>query len=63
MEFKLEDSLKERLLEGVVTGHMIGISSSDIRRRVADRLGIRYLVPLEVEVYIAEQRLYTHRCD
>jgi nicotinate-nucleotide adenylyltransferase len=37
---------------------VIGISSSAIRRRVARRLPIRYLVPAEVEKYITEQKLY-----
>lgn len=36
----------------------IGISSSDIRRRVAQGLSIRYLVPQEVERYINEHKLY-----
>jgi len=37
---------------------IIGISSSDIRRRLAGGLSIRYLVPLQVEKYIAEHRIY-----
>lgn len=36
----------------------VGISSSDIRRRIAEGVSIRYLVPQEVEKYIAEHRLY-----
>jgi nicotinate-nucleotide adenylyltransferase len=37
---------------------VIGISSSEIRRRLAQGLPIRYLVPTEVEKYITEHRIY-----
>ncbi|NWF77309.1 MAG: nicotinate-nucleotide adenylyltransferase [Chloroflexi bacterium] len=37
---------------------VIGISSSEIRQRLAQGLPIRYLVPPEVEKYLTEQRLY-----
>jgi nicotinate-nucleotide adenylyltransferase len=36
----------------------VDISSSDIRRRVAQRLSIHGLVPDEVERYIKEEKLY-----
>jgi nicotinate-nucleotide adenylyltransferase len=37
---------------------VIGISSSEIRQRIAQGLSIRYLVPEEVEKYITEQKMY-----
>ena len=37
---------------------VIEISSSEIRRRLAQGLSIRYLVPDEVEKYIIEQKVY-----
>ena len=37
---------------------VIEISSSEIRKRVAQGLSIRYLVPAEVNKYIVEQELY-----
>jgi len=47
-----------RLLRDVVTGHLVDVSSSDIRHRIAEGMSIRYLVPPEVEMYIAEHGLY-----
>ena len=49
------------LLERVIQLDMpvIGISSSEIRQRVARGLSIRYLVPPEVEEYVTEQRIYS----
>lgn len=48
------------LLERVIQLDMpvIGVSSSEIRRRIAHGLPIRYLVPPEVEKYIAERKVY-----
>lgn len=48
----------ERLLRNAVAGRRVDISSSEIRHRIAEGLGIRYLVPVAVEMYIAEHRLY-----
>ncbi len=48
----------ERLTEGIFDGHLIDISSSEIRKRVAQGRSIRYLVPRDVEDYIADQKLY-----
>lgn len=58
IDFGLEAGLKERLLKQVVRGHAVGISATDIRARVAEGMAIRYLVPVEVEMYIAEHGLY-----
>jgi nicotinate-nucleotide adenylyltransferase len=55
----LEESmpaLSERMVR--LTGPYIGISSTDIRGRLWSGKSVRYLVPPEVECYIAEQRLY-----
>jgi nicotinate-nucleotide adenylyltransferase len=49
---------KERLLGHLIEAHMIEISSTEIRMRVAEGLGIRYLVPPEIEMYICEHGLY-----
>jgi nicotinate-nucleotide adenylyltransferase len=38
---------------------VIGISSSGVRRRLAQAMSVRYLVPPGVEAYITEQRLYS----
>ncbi len=42
----------------LIRGPMIGISSTDIRSRVARSMSIRYLVPASVETYIRKHRLY-----
>jgi nicotinate-nucleotide adenylyltransferase len=48
------------LLDKVIQLDMpvIGISSSEIRQRLAQGLSIRYLVPPEVEEYITEHKIY-----
>lgn len=50
--------LASGLLNNIVYGHQVNISSSDIRRRLAQGLNIRYLVPPAVERYIAKHKLY-----
>ena len=52
---------KEMLLRNLIEAHRIEISSTEIRMRVAEGLGIRYLVPPEVEMYIFEHGLYQGR--
>ncbi len=42
----------------VIAGHPAAISSSDIRRRAARGLSLRYLVPDAVERYVREHGLY-----
>lgn len=54
----LPPRLKARVLANAFESHMFGVSSSEIRMRVAEGLGIRYLVPAEVEMYIYEHGLY-----
>ncbi|MBA7507975.1 Nicotinate-nucleotide adenylyltransferase [subsurface metagenome] len=48
------------LLDKVIQLDMpvIGISSAEIRQRIAQGLSIRYWVPAEVEKYITEQKIY-----
>ncbi len=48
---------KARVMEGPV----MGISSTEIRHRVAEGLSVRYLVPADVEQFIAERGLYRKR--
>jgi nicotinate-nucleotide adenylyltransferase len=55
---QLSNDWKNRLLERLIRIHEIEISSSEIRMRLAEGLSIRYLVPPEVEMYIAEHGLY-----
>ncbi|MBU0676645.1 MAG: nicotinate-nucleotide adenylyltransferase [Verrucomicrobia bacterium] len=55
---KLPAEAVGRLLGNIAMGHVVEISSSDVRMRVAEGLSIRYLVPDAVEMYIYEHRLY-----
>ena len=54
----LPEVSRKKLLANIIEAHLIGISSTEIRMRVAEGLGIRYLVPAEVEMYIFEHGLY-----
>jgi nicotinate-nucleotide adenylyltransferase len=54
----VSDVHREKLLNNVVEAHLIALSSTEIRMRIAEGLGIRYLVPAEVEMYIYEHGLY-----
>jgi nicotinate-nucleotide adenylyltransferase len=57
-KIQLSRDWKNRLLERLIRIHEVEISSSDIRMRLAEGLSIRYLVPPEVEMYIAEHGIY-----
>ncbi len=46
------------LRDQVRIGHLINISSTDIRYRIAEGMSIRYLVHPAVEMYIAEHSLF-----
>ncbi len=48
----------DRLLADCFAGHLIDVSSSEIRERVAQNRSIRHLVPATVETYIRQHRLY-----
>ena len=52
------DTPVDQLLGGLVEIDPIGISSTEIRRMVADGIPIRYLVPDKVADYIKKHRLY-----
>jgi nicotinate-nucleotide adenylyltransferase len=59
-----EEARVERLLPGLRTGidrvpmPLIEISSTELRRRVAQGISVRYRLPEAVVEYIAEQQLY-----
>lgn len=63
-EYPAELADLEEVLPGIgsrvsiVEGPEVGIASSEIRHRVANRRSIRYLVPDKVEHYIEGQKLY-----
>lgn len=57
-QIQLPGALKTALLKRIIRIHEVEISASEIRMRLAEGLSIRYLVPLEVEMYIAEHGLY-----
>jgi nicotinate-nucleotide adenylyltransferase len=58
MDLKLDETRQARIRADIRTGHLLNVSSSEIRYRVAEGMSIRYLVPPGVEMYIAEHSLY-----
>lgn len=58
-DLHMDGPWSKRLLQNVAAGHSIGISSSDIRHRIAEGMSICYLVPAAVEMYIVEHNLYS----
>jgi nicotinate-nucleotide adenylyltransferase len=53
---RIDPFFRERVRPIEIPGY--DISSTEIRRRIAEGRSVRYLVPYEVEVYIAKHRLY-----
>ena len=57
-DLRLDPPWSARLKDQVRVGHLVNLSSTDIRYRIAEGLSIRYLVHPAVDMYIAEHRLY-----
>lgn len=57
-ELAFPEAVERRLLANVVRGRHCEISSSEIRRRIAQGKSIRYLVTPAVETYIRSRGLY-----
>jgi nicotinic acid mononucleotide adenylyltransferase len=57
-DLKLGPEWSRRLCDQVRVGHLVNVSSTEIRYRVAEGMSIRYLVHPAVEMYIAEHSLY-----
>ena len=57
-ELDFPPGVRERLMEGIIKGRLFDVSSSEIRRRIADGRAIRYLVTSAAESYITARGLY-----
>jgi nicotinate-nucleotide adenylyltransferase len=55
---KVGDALCKKVAQHVLATPLIHISATDIRRRVRDRLSVRYLVPAAVAEFITANHLY-----
>jgi len=58
MRLAFPEAVRERLLSRVIRGRLCDVSSTEIRRRIAEGRSIRYLVCPAVEAYIRDRRLY-----
>lgn len=58
MPLNLPAAYVEKLVRHVTTGHVIGVSSTEVRMRVAKNEPIHYLVPEAVAYYIRDHGLY-----
>ncbi len=57
-KINLPTGQRRRLLQNVIEAHRIEVSSTEIRTRLSQEVGIRYLVPPTVEAYIEKHSLY-----
>ncbi|MFH0907898.1 MAG: nicotinate-nucleotide adenylyltransferase [bacterium] len=57
-QLRIKDPWPERLARNVILGHLVELSSTDIRIAAEHGRSIRYLVPEPVERYIRDTRLY-----
>jgi len=55
------EAIRRQLLSNVIRGRLCDISSSEIRRRIAEGRSIRYLVCPAVETYIRFRSLYVQK--
>lgn len=54
----LSEETREKVLANPLENPLVDVSSTDIRKRVAEDKSIHYMVPKDVEEYIHKHRLY-----